>query len=120
MDRIEFARERRRQFALARLGSNAPFCFRCGEDDWRCLECHKHDGGSAEQVTQIICRNCNAKQRRTSRNKSNNSACVICGEDDPSCLEDHHIAGRKHDTMTVVACLNCHRKLSDMQMDHPQ
>lgn len=45
--------------------------------------------------------------------------CIHCGEDDVRCLELHHLAGQKYHDDVVPLCRNCHRKISDMQLDHP-
>ena len=121
MQRIEFNRERRYQFALERLESNSPVCLHCNEADWRCLERHPIGREAEYDTSLILCRNCHAKRSGVQPPSSANSrACVLCAEADPRCLEDHHIAGRKHDSTTVVTCFNCHRKLTDMQKDQPQ
>lgn len=59
---IELARERRRQSALERLGTNNPCCIFCGEDDWRTLEKHHIAGKAYDDFTCIHCRNCHRKQ----------------------------------------------------------
>ena len=56
----ELARERRRQNALERLGTNNPRCL-CGEDDWRTLEKHHVAGQAYDDFICIQCRNCHRK-----------------------------------------------------------
>jgi hypothetical protein len=62
MSNQELRREKRRQHALERLGTNTPRCAECAETDWRCLEVHhiagRDFGGTA---TVILCRNCHRK-----------------------------------------------------------
>lgn len=58
----KIARERRRQNALERLGTNEPRCVFCGEDDWRVLERHHIAGTAYDDFTCIHCRNCHRKQ----------------------------------------------------------
>lgn len=58
----EIARERRRQNALERLGSNEPHCIFCGENDWCVLEKHHIAGQAYDDFTGIHCRNCHRKQ----------------------------------------------------------
>ena len=58
----EIARERRRQNALERLGTNEPRCIFCGEADWRTLEKHHIAGQVYDDFTSIHCRNCHRKQ----------------------------------------------------------
>jgi hypothetical protein len=121
MRKIEFERERRRQLAFERLGSNIPTCVGCAESDWRCLELHCDNLADADSTTLVICRKCKAKQSNSRPNhRPKWHFCVICADCDPRCLEDHHVAGRKYDSITVVVCFNCHRKLTDMQKGHPQ
>ena len=57
----EKRRETRRQNALDRLGSNAPRCVICGEDDWRTLEFHHIAGRAFDDGGAILCRNCHRK-----------------------------------------------------------
>jgi hypothetical protein len=58
----EITRERRRQSALERLGTNDPRCIFCGEADWRVLEKHHIAGQAYDDFTCIHCRNCHRKQ----------------------------------------------------------
>ena len=53
--------ERRKCRALRRLNSNDPKCFRCGEDDWRCLEAHHIAGERYDAMTVVVCRNCHRR-----------------------------------------------------------
>jgi hypothetical protein len=62
MDAKELKREKRRQYALERLGTNKPSCVICGETDWRCLERHHIGGRNFDEATAILCRNCHRKQ----------------------------------------------------------
>ena len=58
MDKLELNRERRRQRALERLGTNSPRCPFCGCDNPLALELH-HVAGRAFDETEVpVCRNC--------------------------------------------------------------
>ena len=57
----ELRRERRKQTALERLGSNDPRCACCGEEDWRCLEFHHLSGRAYGEEGTMLCRNCHRK-----------------------------------------------------------
>lgn len=59
---IQLQRERRRQRAIERLGSDSPRCLRCPESDPIVLERH-HLAGKAydPHSTVILCRNCHRK-----------------------------------------------------------
>jgi hypothetical protein len=58
MDKLELNRERRRQRALERLGTNNPRCPFCGFDNPLALELH-HIAGEAFDETEVpVCRNC--------------------------------------------------------------
>ena len=62
MSNQELKREKRRQRALERLGTNTPRCAECGETNWRCLEVHHIAGRDFDaDVTAILCRNCHRK-----------------------------------------------------------
>ncbi len=61
MNPERLAEERRKQRALERLGTTAPRCVSCGEDDWRCLERHHVAGRAYDDTTVILCRNCHRK-----------------------------------------------------------
>jgi hypothetical protein len=61
MNDYEKEKERRKQKALERLGTNNPRCIRCGEDDWLCLERHHIAGQAFDDLTVIVCRNCHRK-----------------------------------------------------------
>jgi hypothetical protein len=54
-------RERKKQHALHRLGTQSPYCVVCGEADWRCLELHHLAGRAYDDTTAILCRNCHRK-----------------------------------------------------------
>lgn len=61
MDDKDRERERRRQAALDRLGTDHPRCVICGETDWRVLELHHIAGRAHDKTTVIVCRNCHRK-----------------------------------------------------------
>ncbi len=61
MDDIERERERRRQRALERLGTNDPKCVICGESDPHCLELHHIAGRAYGDEKVPVCRNCHRK-----------------------------------------------------------
>lgn len=61
MNNDEFARERRKQKRLERLGSNDPRCGMCGEGDDRALELHHVAGRKHDETMVPICRNCHRK-----------------------------------------------------------
>lgn len=58
---IELRRERRRQSALERLGTNKPVCLVCGEGDPIVQEKHHFAGRAFDEMTGSICRNCHRK-----------------------------------------------------------
>ena len=57
----EIRRERRRQGAIERLGSNKPACVICGECDPRALEKHHLEGQAYGGTLVPVCRNCHRK-----------------------------------------------------------
>ncbi len=57
----DLGRERRKQKALQRLGSNDPRCVFCGEGDWCCLEFHHVSGHAYGEEGVVVCRNCHRK-----------------------------------------------------------
>lgn len=62
MSNQELRREKRRQRALERLGTNTARCAECRETDWRCLEAHHIAGRDFDDAaTVILCRNCHRK-----------------------------------------------------------
>lgn len=61
MDAKKLKCEKRRQYALERLGTNKPCCIICGETDWRCLERHHIAGRKFDEAEVILCRNCHRK-----------------------------------------------------------
>jgi hypothetical protein len=61
MNEHKMKKEKRRQNALERLGTNQPRCIICGETDWRCLESHHIAGRNFDEATVILCRNCHRK-----------------------------------------------------------
>lgn len=61
MDDVSRNKERRRQVQLERLGSNAPYCVICGEDDPACLELHHIAGRKYDDELVCVCRNCHRK-----------------------------------------------------------
>jgi hypothetical protein len=59
----DLSKERRKQCAFERLGTDDPHCCTCGESDWRCLEAH-HIAQEAYGNDAIpLCRNCHRKER---------------------------------------------------------
>ena len=59
MDEVELNRERRRQRALERLGTNNPRCPFCGIDEPLVMELHHIAGDAFDHEIKIpICRNC--------------------------------------------------------------
>lgn len=61
MDEVELKRERRKQRALERLGSNNPRCVVCGFDDPLALELHHIAGRSFDEEAVPVCRNCHRR-----------------------------------------------------------
>jgi hypothetical protein len=61
MKNDEFARDRRKQKRLERLGTNDPRCGMCGEADDRALELHHVAGRRQDDTMVILCRNCHRK-----------------------------------------------------------
>lgn len=61
MRKDELARERRRQRAYERLGTDTPRCGACGETDWRCQEAHHVAGQRHDATTVVLCANCHRK-----------------------------------------------------------
>ncbi len=59
MDKVEIARETRKQRRLEVLGTNTPRCGTCGHNRWQSIEKH-HPSGIArdKETTLLICRNC--------------------------------------------------------------
>jgi hypothetical protein len=60
MNSNEFDRERRKQRAFERFGTDHPICAACGNDDWRCLERHHIAGRHADDACAILCGACHA------------------------------------------------------------
>jgi hypothetical protein len=58
MDQLELNRERRRQRALERLGTNNPQCPFCGCDNPLALELHHVAGRAFDDMQVPVCRNC--------------------------------------------------------------
>jgi hypothetical protein len=58
MKKHELNRERRRQQALERLGTNKPWCVMCGFDDPVALELHHVAGRAFDGTLIVVCRNC--------------------------------------------------------------
>jgi hypothetical protein len=54
----EIRRERRRQAAIERLGTNKPACVHCGQNDPRVLEKHHLEGQAFGDTLVPVCRNC--------------------------------------------------------------
>ncbi len=61
MNDLELRRERRKQQALGRLGSNSPRCVVCGCDDPLALELHHLAGQAFGDDTVPVCRNCHRR-----------------------------------------------------------
>jgi hypothetical protein len=61
MNDLELKRERRRQRALERLGTNTPRCTVCGHDDPLALELHHLAGRAFGDETVPVCRNCHRR-----------------------------------------------------------
>jgi hypothetical protein len=61
MNELELKRERRKQRALERLGSNKPRCVVCGYDDPHALELHHLAGADFDDETVPVCRNCHRR-----------------------------------------------------------
>jgi hypothetical protein len=81
MDQVELNRERRRQRALERLGTNNPRCPFCGFNNPLALELH-HIAGEAFDETEVpVCRNCH---RTLSVWQKDHPACI---GDPPNDLE---------------------------------
>ncbi len=83
-------KEKRRQKALERLGTNTPRCVHCGESDYRCLEAHHIAGRAYDEETVVTCRNCHRKLSDSQKDHPNTPA----GED-PSLLDQigHFLLG---------------------------
>jgi len=58
VDKRELNRERRKQRALERLGSNNPQCVLCSHNDPLALELHHLAGQAFGDDTVSVCRNC--------------------------------------------------------------
>ena len=61
MEKIELAREFRKQRRLEKLETDNPHCGTCGERDDRCLELHHVADHGRDCSTIVICRNCHRK-----------------------------------------------------------
>jgi len=61
MEKIELAREVRKQRRLEKLKTDHPRCGTCGERDDRSLELHHVVDYGRDCATVIICRNCHRK-----------------------------------------------------------
>lgn len=61
MDKLQLAKETRKQRCYERLGTNDPRCGVCGERDWRALEGHHPQGRKRGDFIVINCRNCHRK-----------------------------------------------------------
>lgn len=57
MEKIDFAREARKQRRLEALGTNEPRCGTCGETDWRVMELHHVADHGRDDATVCICAN---------------------------------------------------------------
>src|SRR5262249_3708236 len=60
-EELRIARERRKQTAFERLGTDNPRCFVCGESDWRCIEPHHLAGRKNDDLTTNTCPNCHRR-----------------------------------------------------------
>ena len=58
MDTLTFERERRRQTALDRLGTDNPSCVICADNNWRHLELHHIAWHAFDDMTVIVCCKC--------------------------------------------------------------
>ena len=54
---IAESQERRKQDRLHKLGTNAPRCATCGNDDWRCIEEHHPDTRKCDNLVVLLCAN---------------------------------------------------------------
>ena len=61
MNKIDLARETRKQRRFEALGTNEPRCGTCGERDWRCIEQHHPSDYARDDTTVLMCRNCHRK-----------------------------------------------------------
>jgi hypothetical protein len=61
MNKRDLNRERRRQRALERLGSNKPRCIFCDCDDPLALELHHIAGAAFDHEKVVVCRNCHRR-----------------------------------------------------------
>jgi hypothetical protein len=89
MNEIEYQRERRKQRALERLGTNTPKCIYCPEDDWRCLESHHIAGRAFDDLTMIVCRN----HHRKLSDKSKDHPPTVCEPPDQLDCIGHFLLG---------------------------
>lgn len=58
MNKIDIARETRKQQRLEKLGTNDPRCAKCGDARWQCLELHHVADHGRDDATVCVCRNC--------------------------------------------------------------
>jgi hypothetical protein len=70
----QLRRERRRQRAIERLGTNDPKCIYCGENDPLVLERHHVAGQALDHATIIVCRNHHRKLSDRQKDHPNKSA----------------------------------------------
>ena len=61
MDKINMAREARKQRRLEKLETNNPRCGTCGDTDWRVMERHHVADHNRDEAKVCICRNCHRK-----------------------------------------------------------
>jgi len=106
---------------LLRLGSDAPKCAKCGNDDRRVL-CRIPQG----RRSLILCRNCRARRRpittaaavRKTRQFAaagyDRAACVVCGESALGLLELDHLLGAANSSRVQPLCANHHAVKSYM------
>ena len=58
MDKIQLAKETRKQRRCEALGTNDPRCGTCGYNHWQSIEEHHPADYGRDDTTVLICRNC--------------------------------------------------------------
>lgn len=58
MNKVELARETRKQRRLEALGTNNPLCGTCGDKRWQTIEEHHVADHGRDDTTVLVCRNC--------------------------------------------------------------
>lgn len=124
---LAIRREARLGRKLLKLGTDRPWCVRCGMSDRRCLFRPR----KARRSAPIRCKNCHAKRRRISAAAVDakrrrfasagytRAACVACGEADLRALELDHLACYASSAFVEPLCRNCHAAKSDAAEDEP-